>query len=313
MKILFATDGSEHAAHAAGVLAQLRPCTPMHLTVLTVAYVPPDLTKDSVRTWYPEYRAQEDTRIQSHFEQLNTLLHGVQGSISMLTTDGNPTHEILETAKDIDADLIVIGARGHTTLGRVLLGSVSDAVANRAQCSVLVIRPKQHIHQGQDANSIDRILLAYDGSPRSNGAAKDISQFHWPEKVSLEIATIIPQLDAFGEEYAFQMQLEDGTGSLQGRAVELKATLERNFKQVTANLHRARHVGECIVREAKHSDVDIIFLGDSGHSLMHTLFMGSTAKYVLRHATCSVCISRSHSRASAQTEANGISTLQKNV
>lgn len=296
MKILFATDGSEYAAHAAGVLAQLTPNAPMHLTVLTVTYVPPNVDSESVRPWYPEYRTQEETRIKAHFEQLNALLHRVEGSITMLQTDGNPTHEILETAKEVDADMIVIGARGHTTLGRVLLGSVSDAVANRAECSVLVIRPKLHIHQGEDANSIERILLAFDGSPRANGAVREIGLFRWPENISLEIASIIPQLDPFGQEYVFQTQLEDSSSTLQEQAIELKAAFEKDFQQVEANLRRARHVGECIVNEAKKTGVDIIFLGESGHSLMHALFLGSTAKYVLRHAPCSVCISRSHSR-----------------
>ena len=53
---------------------------------------------------------------------------------------GNPSAEILEEAERWGADAIFMGARGHNLLERVLLGSVSNAVATRAHCSVEVVR-----------------------------------------------------------------------------------------------------------------------------------------------------------------------------
>ncbi|GIU95378.1 MAG: hypothetical protein KatS3mg012_1835 [Gaiellaceae bacterium] len=53
---------------------------------------------------------------------------------------GDPTDAIIETARDLDADLIVVGTRGRNVAARVLLGSVSTAVVNAAPCDVLVVR-----------------------------------------------------------------------------------------------------------------------------------------------------------------------------
>ncbi|MCS7006950.1 MAG: monovalent cation/H(+) antiporter subunit G [Gaiellaceae bacterium] len=53
---------------------------------------------------------------------------------------GDPTDAIVETARDLDADLIVVGTRGRNIAARVLLGSVSTKVVNEAPCDVLVVR-----------------------------------------------------------------------------------------------------------------------------------------------------------------------------
>lgn len=53
---------------------------------------------------------------------------------------GNPKEVILEEAKKWDADLIVVGSHGRRGIKRFLLGSVSEAVAMNAHCSVVVVR-----------------------------------------------------------------------------------------------------------------------------------------------------------------------------
>jgi nucleotide-binding universal stress UspA family protein len=56
------------------------------------------------------------------------------------TLEGFPTETILHTADWWHADLIVIGSHGRQGLSHFLLGSVSEAVARRARCSVEIIR-----------------------------------------------------------------------------------------------------------------------------------------------------------------------------
>jgi nucleotide-binding universal stress UspA family protein len=58
-----------------------------------------------------------------------------------IVRDGDPKHLLLEEANAWGADCIFVGARGLSRMQRVLLGSVSGAVAARAECSVEVIRP----------------------------------------------------------------------------------------------------------------------------------------------------------------------------
>ena len=54
---------------------------------------------------------------------------------------GRPGSRIVEAAHARNIDLIVIGSRGRTGLGRTLLGSVAGEVLASANCSVLIARP----------------------------------------------------------------------------------------------------------------------------------------------------------------------------
>lgn len=53
---------------------------------------------------------------------------------------GNPPEVILHLARELSADLIVMGSHGRTGLARALLGSVAEAVVRAATCPVLTIR-----------------------------------------------------------------------------------------------------------------------------------------------------------------------------
>jgi len=64
--------------------------------------------------------------------------HEISG-VTLMTRLGHPADEILETAKEIEADLIVVGSRSKR-LHNLFLGSVSREIANNAEVSVLIIR-----------------------------------------------------------------------------------------------------------------------------------------------------------------------------
>lgn len=59
---------------------------------------------------------------------------------AVVIEESEPTAFLLNYARKWSADCIVIGAKGHGRVARVLLGSVSSAVASRAPCSVEVVR-----------------------------------------------------------------------------------------------------------------------------------------------------------------------------
>jgi universal stress protein A len=58
--------------------------------------------------------------------------------------EGSPFYEIIQYAKEIDVDLIVMGTHGHTGLVHVLLGSVAEKVVRKAPCPVLTVRDPEH-------------------------------------------------------------------------------------------------------------------------------------------------------------------------
>ncbi|GIJ45082.1 universal stress protein [Virgisporangium aliadipatigenens] len=55
---------------------------------------------------------------------------------------GDPAASLLATAKDRAADLVVVGAARDTGIAERLLGSVATEVARRADCEVLLVRPR---------------------------------------------------------------------------------------------------------------------------------------------------------------------------
>jgi len=68
---------------------------------------------------------------------------GVAGTRSTLRT-GVATHEIIEAAKELDVDLIVIATHGFTGWKHFAIGSTAERVARAAPCPVLVVREKEH-------------------------------------------------------------------------------------------------------------------------------------------------------------------------
>jgi len=65
--------------------------------------------------------------------------HGVK-EVTTEVEGGSPAHRIVESAKDIHADMIVMGSRGLSDLAGLLVGSVSHKVTNMAPCTCITVR-----------------------------------------------------------------------------------------------------------------------------------------------------------------------------
>lgn len=79
---------------------------------------------------------QDAKRLLAGFRQ-----RASQGNPSLeFVAVGKPAAEIVKTAKEWPADVIVIGSHGRHGLERALLGSVAERVMRHAPCSVLVVR-----------------------------------------------------------------------------------------------------------------------------------------------------------------------------
>ncbi len=64
---------------------------------------------------------------------------GVKDAVTRIE-DGDPAHEILESANRESADLIVVGSRGLGDLKGLLMGSVSHKVSQHAKCSCVIVK-----------------------------------------------------------------------------------------------------------------------------------------------------------------------------
>jgi nucleotide-binding universal stress UspA family protein len=54
--------------------------------------------------------------------------------------EGNTVEEIVKKSKEGQFDLIVMGARGLTTIKKLFIGSISEGVIKNASCPVLIVK-----------------------------------------------------------------------------------------------------------------------------------------------------------------------------
>ena len=81
-------------------------------------------------------------QVRAIFEPWAERVRAAGMHAEVLIRRGNPADEILEESHTWGADCIFVGAKGTRGIDRLLLGSVSSAVAARAHCSVEVVRPR---------------------------------------------------------------------------------------------------------------------------------------------------------------------------
>ncbi|MCQ4574383.1 MAG: universal stress protein [Candidatus Brocadiales bacterium] len=60
--------------------------------------------------------------------------------IETVVVVGVPVNDIVDTAKEKDVDLIVLGTHGRTGIPHLIIGSVAENVVRRAPCAVLTVR-----------------------------------------------------------------------------------------------------------------------------------------------------------------------------
>ena len=140
MKILLATDDSKFSEAAAKSLAgQFRPqeteVRVLHVVEPIAISKPPQMSPG----YYPEL---EDRLPQARelVDRVAKILSPAGFRVTTSVATGDARSAILEDAAEWHADLIVLGSHGRKGLERFFLGSVSEAVARHARCSVQIVR-----------------------------------------------------------------------------------------------------------------------------------------------------------------------------
>jgi nucleotide-binding universal stress UspA family protein len=143
-KILLATDGSECSKAAAQSIAQRPWPAGTAFRILSVVEPsapllhPPYFSPEAME----ELRGKDMQRAQAAVSSAERILcgAGIEASSTVAVPVATPKEMILSEAAEWGADLIVVGSHGRRGVNRFLLGSVSEAVALHANCSVEIIR-----------------------------------------------------------------------------------------------------------------------------------------------------------------------------
>jgi len=136
-KILHANDGSVHAFHAltlALAIARQNNSDLHMVSVEEISYLPNAIEEIREETGRAARRfrgVHQRARAMAEEQHVNLQIHVITG---------HPVRDIVKLAADLQADLLVIGATGHSALYERMVGSRADRIVQLAQCPVLVVK-----------------------------------------------------------------------------------------------------------------------------------------------------------------------------
>ena len=295
LKVLWATDGSDESRVALPLLRRLVLPVTDKLTVLSVAPqsfisgARPDpgfLTRIT-----PAAKRRALLEAEDVAQQAATDLDPPEAvDVGALSRWGNAIEEVLRVGRTGRADLVVIGAKGHSNLELILLGSVSQGVVQHSPRPVLIVRP------GPD--ELDRVLVGYDGSPQAKRALQFLDQLNLPESVVLHLAYVVepfvPPKGATGRfrrravadlQALNQEQDRIAQDELDAQAAQLQARGRRVEKSVLTG-----PAGKALDEAAVKTGADLIVLGVRKPSPESKYLLGGTAEKLVRSSRASVLV-----------------------
>jgi nucleotide-binding universal stress UspA family protein len=140
-KILVPIDFSDYSKSALKYAVNL--CKNFNAEMILIYVVepviyPPDFSMGQIAI--PSVNTEWDERAKQELDKLakEEIHSGV--SVKTFIKTGKPFVEIIETASELDVDLIIIATHGRTGIEHILFGSTAEKVVRKAPCPVLTIR-----------------------------------------------------------------------------------------------------------------------------------------------------------------------------
>ena len=297
MRILLAVDGS-HSSDRATELVSTFPLPPE--SVIRVVAVQQPFVDVLAMSWASvgesgigdETEEEQDARhLKEAIERAEIALKRPDLTLEGFLVRGRPASAIVDEAGAMEADLVVLGSRGHGTIATMVLGSTASEVVDHAPCPVLVAR----------SGTLGTVALADDGSSSAGGAESVVAT--WPLFADREISVVavaevgVPVAAGFTPGLYDQV-LESYTRSVDEARQEVAEASQSVANRLSDAGLRATPVvlegdpASEIVRYATERRAGTIVMGTRGRTGLARLLLGSVARNVLVHAPCSVLIIR---------------------
>lgn len=136
-KILNANDGSETAIRSLALAIALAKQNGSELHMVCVEEIP------YMPEFVQEVEEQDDNtarRIEALIKRSRAMADAEQVKLRTHVLKGHPVRDIVGLGTELQVDLIVIGAVGHSALYERLIGSRADRIVQLAKCPVLVVK-----------------------------------------------------------------------------------------------------------------------------------------------------------------------------
>jgi nucleotide-binding universal stress UspA family protein len=297
MRILLAVDGSVSSDRATELVAGL--AMPPDSSIRVVAVQQP-FSDALALSWATAGDASGNTEseeardarhLQEAIQRSEVSLKRPSVQVDGFLVQGRPGSAIVDEAGAFEADLVVMGSRGHGTIATMVLGSTASEVVDHAPCPVLIAR----------GTTLGGVAFADDGS-RAARMAEDVLT-RWPLFADSDISVVtvaeVPVPVAAGfTPGLYDQVLESYTHSADEARQEVAAESSSAAHRLADAGFRATPVtleGDAateLIRHASEHDVGTIVMGTRGRTGLVRLLLGSVARNVLLHAHCSVLIVR---------------------
>jgi len=205
---------------------------------------------------------------------------------------------LLEAAGTRQADVLVVGARGHGSIEGFILGSVSRAVVHGAHLPVLVARAVPPADRGP------RVLVGHHPAS-AKAVAAVLGRMHWPGGTDGRVIGVTESLlagplpswvekrvrdpDTAAIALAWRAEHEAEIKSLGGKLAAFAAGLPECFRRHEPIVAEG-NPGERILERAAADHVELIALGRTPTDALSRWLLGSTSEAVLTRAAASVLI-----------------------
>ncbi|MGH7483855.1 MAG: universal stress protein [Longimicrobiales bacterium] len=198
---------------------------------------------------------------------------------------------IVERAREVQADLIVLGPHRRRSFADAYLGSTADYVVHHAEADCLIVRGGLDLPLGAVVVSTD-----FSESARSAllAAAGWLHAFGRPDAELLAVHVMEPSL------------------GVDSPTAQLEAEVEAIVRSTAADAGRVRPValegeavGEALAAFAERERADLLVIATSGYGALKRVLIGSVASSVARSAPCSVLLVRAGSAVPQRPAASG--------
>lgn len=287
LNVLWASDGSEFSLSGAELIRSL--ILPVTSTVHVLTVASEQLT-DGVGNRRKE-RSEVVERASVVTENCSALLpKSVQ--IETRTRSGHPVQEILLEAKRVKADLIVLGAKGHSDLRLMRMGSVAQGVLEYARRPVLMVR--------RSTRSIDTAIIGIDGSKTALGALQFFEGLAVNPGTVRVLARVVqmvarrPQFEVDDEHFS-DVVTKINEAAKRGAQQDIAAALDVMPVKSRAAAFNEVFVGrpdDELLKAAAQWQADIVVVGSRVTSGARKCAIGSTAETIAREAISSVLVVR---------------------
>jgi nucleotide-binding universal stress UspA family protein len=296
LRVLWPTDGSDSSRSAIPLLRHLVLPATKRIVVLSIA---PHSAISGARPDPALLRKVNGAARRHHLfeaeqvaQRQATELDPVSVEVEVVSRWGNAIQEVLRTARAENIDLIVMGAKGHSNLGLILLGSVSQGVVQHATLPVMVARP--------DSGNPSQVLVGFDGSSHAKGALEFLDRFDLPLDTLIRLTCVIePFTVPSGMPATFRRRA-------MREAEEMSAQRERDAQRVLNEaaeaLHDARRLvetevlrgeaGPLLDEAAKRHHAGLVVVGSRKPAPTRHYLLGTTAEKLVRHSHTSVLVVR---------------------